>query len=350
MDIKTYRTPLTEERQKEYEKFLSTAGLRDEGDSDIIAWAKDDEGRLSAVGSLSGHILKQFAVAPEFEGTGMMAQIMTALTDEAYAAGRSRLFLCTKPANVPMISSLGFYTLAETEDAVLMENRRNGLDRFLASIQEDAAGYASEHGIDLANAVCGAVVCNCDPFTLGHRHLIEYASKNCDFLYIFAVSESGSMFEPADRLNMIKAGTADIENCRVYESEHYLVSRATFPAYFIRDEEHADEVRSEIDIKLFAERIAPVLGIRKRFVGEEPFSPVTAAYNQKMKEMLPGYGIELTEIPRLESGSPAKAVSASRVRELLRAGDKESVRTLLPGTTSEIIERVLTEKEPCTEL
>ena len=339
MDIKTFRTPLTEERQKEYEDFLNSSGLRDEGDSDIIAWTKDDDGRLIAVGSLAGHTLKQFAVAPEAEGSGIMAQMMTRLIEEAYAAGRSRLFLCTKPKNVPMISSLGFYTLAETDDAVLMENKKNGLYKFLTSIWDDSEQYAAEHGIDFENAVCGAVVCNCDPFTLGHRHLIEYASKNCDFLYVFAVSEKGSMFEPQDRLEMIKAGTADIENCRVYESKRYLVSRATFPAYFIRDEEHADEVKSEIDIKLFAERIAPVLRIKKRFVGKEPFSAVTDAYNERMKELLPEYGIELTEIPRLEAGTPAEAVSASRVREILKSGDLESIKSLVPESTYEIIKR-----------
>ena len=340
MNISTYRTPLTEERQKKYQEFLSLAGLRDEGDSDIIAWMKNDDGQLAAVGSLSGHTLKQFAVSPSIEGTGAMAQIMTRLIEEAYAAGRSRLFLCTKPQNVPMISSLGFYTLTETEDAVLMENRKNGLYKFLTSIWEDANQYASEQSIDLANAVCGAVVCNCDPFTLGHRHLIEYASKNCDFLYIFSVSETGSMFEPQDRFEMIKAGTADIKNCRVYESKRYLVSRATFPAYFIRDEEHADEVKSEIDISLFSKRIAPVLGITKRFVGTEPFSPVTEAYNKKMKEMLPGCGIELIEIPRHEVGMPAEAVSASRVREFIKADDYEAVRNLVPATTFEIIDTI----------
>lgn len=340
MNISTYRTPLTEERQKKYQEFLSLAGLRDEGDSDIIAWMKNDDGQLAAVGSLSGHTLKQFAVSPSIEGTGAMAQIMTRLIEEAYAAGRSRLFLCTKPQNVPMISSLGFYTLTETEDAVLMENRKNGLYKFLASIWEDANQYASEQSIDLANAVCGAVVCNCDPFTLGHRHLIEYASKSCDFLYIFSVSETGSMFEPQDRFEMIKAGTADIKNCRVYESKRYLVSRATFPAYFIRDEEHADEVKSEIDISLFSKRIAPVLGITKRFVGTEPFSPVTEAYNKKMKEMLPRCDIELIEIPRHEVGMPAEAVSASRVREFIKADDYDAVRNLVPATTFEIIDTI----------
>lgn len=349
MWIRTYRTPLSGEMQHKYEEFLSLAGLRDEGDSDIIAWMSDDDGVLSAVGSLAGHVLKQFAVAPSIEGTGAMAQIMTALIDEAYALGRSRLFLCTKPANAEMISSLGFNTLAETSDAVLMENRRSGLGNFLNSILEDAGKYCIEQGIDFDNAVRGAVVCNCDPFTLGHRHLIEYASGHCDFLYVFAVSEPGSMFEPADRLEMIKMGTADIGNCRVYESEHYLVSRATFPAYFIRDEDHADDVRSEIDIALFSDKIAPALGISRRFVGEEPFSPVTDSYNNKMKEMLPERGIELIDIPRYETGEPPLAVSASRVRALLKEGDIEAVRGLVPHTTFDKVRSILEDRKEGAE-
>ena len=347
MDIRTYRAPLADELQEEYEDFISKAGLRDEGDSDIIAWMRNEGGALVAVGSLAGHTLKQFAVAPEIEGTGAMAQIMTKLIDEAYADGRSRLVLCTKPKNVQMLSSMGFYTLASAEDAVLMENRRNGLDNFLASIKQDAEQYASEHGIDLAGGVIGAVVCNCDPFTLGHRYLIEYAAGKCDFLYVFAVSEAGSMFDPSDRLAMIKAGTADIENCRVYESDKYLVSRATFPAYFIRNEEDAENVKSEIDINLFAERIAPKLGISKRFVGSEPYSPVTNAYNTKMKELLPTHGIELIEVLRFEADGDDSglAVSASRVRKLLKDGDIEATRMLLPKTSFEIISTIMKDKE-----
>ena len=297
MDISIYTVPLPAERQSEYEAFLQAAGLRDEGDSDIIAWAKNSEGRLEACGSLAGHTLKQFAVSPDIEGTGAMASIMTALVDEAYRSGRTRLFLCTKPANKAMLSSLGFYELVSTDTAMLMENRRNGLEHFLLKIKADAGQ------IDHAHSAIGAVVCNCDPFTLGHRHLIEYASAHCDFLYIFAVAETGSMFSPEQRLQMIKAGTAELANCRVCSSDLYLVSRATFPAYFIPDEEHADEVRSELDIALFAERIAPALGITKRFAGEEPLSPVTRSYNEKMKELLPAHGIEFIEIPRLMAGA-----------------------------------------------
>ncbi len=335
MDISIYKTPLTEEREAEYERFLSSAGLRNEDDSDYIAWMKDDEGRLVASGSLAGHTIKQLAVDPSIEGTGAMAQIMSALVKEAYENGNTRLFLCTKPKNLKMMSSLGFSQLVAIEDAVLMENRRNGLEKFLGKVRHDAEANCA----DIENADCGAVVCNCDPFTLGHRHLIEYASKHCDHLYVFAVAEAGSMFTPEDRLEMIQQGTADIENCHVYSSELYLVSRATFPAYFIRDEEHADEVKSDLDITMFAERIAPALNITKRFVGQEPFSPVTDAYNTRMKKLLPEYGIELIEIPRFATEGDELAVSASRVRKLFKEGDLEAVKALVPETTFNVISK-----------
>jgi [citrate (pro-3S)-lyase] ligase len=141
------------------------------------------------------------------------------------------------------------------------------------------------------------------------------------------------MFTPPERLEMIQRGTEDIPDCHVFESNLYLVSRATFPAYFIRDEERADLVKSDIDIELFGARIAPALNITKRFVGEEPYSPVTKAYNERMKELLPEHGITLCEIPRYEG------ISAGKVRSLLLEGDMGSVREMVPETTYEIIQR-----------
>ena len=318
MNIMIIQTPLSDRRRVQYRQFLAARGLRDEGDADLIAWMADDEGELIASGALAGHTVKQLAVAPSAEGQGAMASILSALISEAADRGIFRLFLCTKPENESMFSSLGFYPVIRTADAVLMENRRKGLEEFLDSLPR-------------YNGVCGAVVCNCDPFTLGHRHLIEYASSRCDDLYVFAVSERGSMFEPDVRFDMISRGTCDIPNCHVFESDMYLVSRATFPAYFISDAERADDIKTDIDIELFCRRIAPALNITVRYVGEEPFSAVTRAYNERMKELLPGHGIMLEEIPRLAG------ISAGRVRSLIAAGDYEKTGKLVPETTYEII-------------
>ncbi|MBQ6622620.1 MAG: [Mogibacterium sp.] len=320
MDITIRYTPLPERRQTEYLAFLAASGLRDEEDADLIAWMTDEEDRLVACGALAGYTIKQLAVAPALEGQGAMASVLSALYAEATRRGISRLFLCTKPTNRRMFSSLGFFPVIETGDAVLMENSRNGVRNFLASLPR-------------REGVKGAVVCNCDPFTLGHRHLLRHAAEHCDALYVFVVSDSGSMFTPEERYEMVCRGTADLPNCTVHRSDLYLVSRATFPAYFIRDRVRADQVRADLDIAFFSEKLAPALDLSVRFVGEEPFSPVTQAYNERMKELLPQRGIRLEEIPRF------KGISASRVRELIRAGEYEKTRDLVPDTTYETILR-----------
>lgn len=320
MGISICNTPLYERQLKEYLGLLELCGLRDEGDADIVALMTDDDGGLTACGALAGNTVKQLAVAPEAEGQGAMASVLSALIAEASARGIHRLFLCTRPGKLSMFRSMGFHTIIETADAVLLENRKGGLDSFLASIPE-------------YEGVCGAVVCNCDPFTLGHRHLIEYAASHCDELYVFAVSEKGSMFSPEERLEMIRKGTADIANCHVFASDLYLISRATFPAYFIRDEENADLVKSDLDIELFCRRIAPALNISRRFAGEEPFSPVTRAYNERMKQLLPANGISFEEIPRLSE------ISAGKVRDLIKTGELEKIKEMVPDSTYEVIQR-----------
>ncbi|MBR0507114.1 MAG: [Clostridia bacterium] len=320
MDLMRFETPLPKRMEARYKEFLSLSGLRDEGDADVVELMTDDELHVVACGARAGHTLKQFAVSPDLEGEGVFAQILSELLDDAAHAGQKRLFLCTKPKNRVMFESMGFYPIVETKDAVLMEDRKNGFSDYLASLPR----FEGE---------CGAVVVNGDPFTSGHLHLIEYAAKNCDALYVFSVSEPGSMFSPDERYEMLLNGTAHIPNVHVEHTDEYLVSRETFPAYFIRDEQHADAVKADLDVELFRTRIAPALHITKRFVGEEPFSPTTRAYNERMKELLPESGIALIEIPRLD------AISASRVRAYIREGKPELTRELVPETTYEAILR-----------
>lgn len=61
----------------------------------------------------------------------------------------------------------------------------------------------------------GSIVMNCNPFTLGHRYLVEEASRQSDLLYIFVVEEDKSDFPFEDRFNMVKAGG---QNCLMLKS------------------------------------------------------------------------------------------------------------------------------------
>lgn len=193
----------------------------------------------------------------------------------------------------------------------------------------------------------GAIVMNCNPFTLGHRYLIETAAKQCDRLYIFVVEEDKSVFPFAERLSLVKQGTEDIENVVVLYSGHFIISAMTFPGYFNKSADNKISVDTSNDLLFFAKYIAPALGINVRYVGEEPLDNVTKQYNENMKEILPQYGIELIEIPRKMLGEDV--ISASRVRKLLNEGKIDEIEKIVPETTLEFLKNMIGKKFIDTE-
>lgn len=80
----------------------------------------------------------------------------------------------------------------------------------------------------------GSIVMNCNPFTLGHRYLIEFALRQVDFLYIFVVQEDRSYFKFEDRIRLVKQGTADFKNLMVLPSGKFIISADTFSEYFTK--------------------------------------------------------------------------------------------------------------------
>ncbi len=182
-----------------------------------------------------------------------------------------------------------------------------------------------------SNLIIGSIVMNCNPFTLGHRYLIEQALKECDYLIVFVVQENKSIFPFEDRLQLVREGVADLLNVRVIPSGRFIISSLTFSEYFNKSELQEREVDTSLDVLLFAQEIVPCLNIKKRFAGEEPFDNVTWQYNETMKKILPEYGIQFVEIPRICIGD--RVISASYVRELLEKNKFEIIKEFVPNST-----------------
>ena len=297
---------------------LAQTGLEAEADAEqtVLIW---DDGQLVATGSRTGNLLKYIAVSAEHQGEGLTATVLTQLRQEAFRQGHKHLFLYTKPQNAAMFTSLFFYPIAQTDQVLLMEDQQNGIGKFLSSLP-----------VEPCDGIVGAAVMNCNPFTKGHRYLIETASQECDRLYVFVLSEDASRFSAADRLEMVRLGTADLPNVTVLPTGPYLISSATFPTYFLKDREAATEVQCRLDIAVFSKYFAPKFGITRRYVGTEPLSPMTNRYNEALKQYLPET-ITLRELPRLENGG--MPISASAVRAALDQGDEAALKELLPETT-----------------
>lgn len=284
----------------------------------------DNKGNIVATGSLEGNVLKCIAVSDDYNGEGLAARIVTALISQGIECGHDHMFLFTKPDNINIFSDLGFYLIAKTNNAALMENYKNGISEFVKTLKSQ----------EFYNNV-GSIVVNCNPFTNGHLYLIETAAKQCNLLNLFVVSEDKSIFPTNVRIKLVKDGVQHLQNVVVHPTSDYLISSATFPTYFIKDKYLADDINCQLDLTIFCDYFAKILNITKRFVGTEPYDKVTASYNIQMHKVLGERGIEVIEIPRYEENGAA--ISASKVRKLMAEENYDEIRQIVPKTTYDFL-------------
>ncbi|MEE0292403.1 [citrate (pro-3S)-lyase] ligase [Dialister sp.] len=282
-----------------------------------------DDGQLIGTGSLGGRVMRDIAISEKYQKKGLTRRIIRNLQGESYRRGVTGNQIFTKPKNVPVFEHMGFKCVAVAEPyAALLEKGTDTLEDYLGRVRSILGTGEGKNR--------GAIVMNCNPFTLGHRSLVEYAHNNCDEVIIFAVQEDRSIFPFSDRFSLIKQGVRDMKGVEVISGGDFIISNATFPTYFIKG---TDELaaQTKLDATIFATRIAPALNITVRFVGEEPTDKTTLAYNNAMREVFAQNGIELKEIPREQKGN--QIVSASSVRRALADDDWETVYRMVPKTT-----------------
>ena len=313
--------PSDKRANRQIDALLEAEGIRRDGNLDYTCGMYDEDMNLIATGSCFGNTLRCMAVSSAHQGEGLMNQIVTHLLDVQYQRGNLHIFLYTKCDSAKFFGDLGFYEIVRIDgQIVFMENRRTGFQDYLDQLAKE-----KEEGKRSA-----ALVMNANPFTLGHQYLAEKAAAENDILHLFIVSEDASLVPFPVRKKLVMEGTAHLKNIRYHDSGPYIISSATFPSYFQKDQEAVIESHALLDLTVFT-RIAQAMNITRRYVGEEPNSLVTGIYNEIMQKKLPEKGIECIIIPRLQS--EGKAISASTVRQAIKAGNWEALKELVPKTT-----------------
>lgn len=353
MEIQTLN-PTTPRQRQRIEAFLKRNGLRFD-DMHYYAAVTDDDGEMIAGGGLKGNVIKCVAVDDAHKGEAIANTLISHLIAHANEEGHSNVMLFTKPKNRQLFESLSFRLLAEAPEAVLMETGIGGINNMVEQLKkikeegevckENNQGCKKEEKTNLnittpqhlnpstpqplttTTPLRGVVVMNCNPFTLGHRYLIEQAAKQVERLFVMVVREDCSLFAYAERKAMVEQGVTHLENVTVIDGSEYAISQATFPTYFLKRLDDAADTQMLLDLDLFRRHIAPALGATVRFVGTEPTDRLTRRYNQLMHEVL----ADVRETARLEK--KGNAVSASRVRKAMEQGDMSTIRQLVPPTT-----------------
>ncbi len=179
--------------------------------------------------------------------------------------------------------------------------------------------------------VVGSIGMHGNPFTLGHRYLIETASKQVDRLFVLLIEDDLGIFSYAERFAMAVEGTRDLPNVKIVPGGPFQATRNVFREYFVKVRPTDMRESATVDTLIFAEIIAKRLGITRRFLGDERHNPKMQFFNELMKEMLPLYGIEVIELPRAQAGG--RAISASLARNAAAEGDRETLLANIPETT-----------------
>ena len=312
MEIQTLN-PATPRQRQHIEAFLKRNALRID-DMNYYAAVLDDDGEMIAGGGLKDDVIKCVAVDDAHKGEAIANTLVSHLISHANQEGYSCIKLFTKRKNRQLFESLSFRLLAEAPEAILMETGIGGISNTveaLKKIKEESEKYkeynkeckedskkCKENTSYLNTSIpqhlnttmqpTGCIVMNCNPFTLGHRYLIEQAAKQVERLYVMVVREDCSLFAYTERKAMVEQGVADIENVNVIDGSDYAISRATFPTYFLKRLDDAADTQMLLDLDLFRRHIAPALGATVRFVGTEPTDQLTRRAQRRSRDKSTG--------------------------------------------------------------
>lgn len=313
-------------QKNELKDFLKKFDLTFDDSIDYSLVIRKDE-EIIATASKSKNIIKCFAIDDSLRGEGVTNTLVTTLLNKSFDEGVFHNFVFTKPLNEDIFKGVGFKSISKTDKVALLEIGMNSIDKTIDKIKNQLNWQENKNN--------GLLIMNCNPFTLGHQFLIEYASEQMDNILILVVEEDKSSFPFNDRIELVRKGTSHLSNVTVLPSTEYVISSATFPNYFLRKEDDSLLEFMKLDTLITAEHFCSKLNINTRFVGEEPYCKITQKYNETMIETFKTFNLNVSIIPRKEMGE--KAISASRVRELLKNNELEELKTLVPQSTFEYL-------------
>lgn len=321
---------LDSEKQK-VKAFLETKGLKYEND---ITETYYIDGVIATV-SLANNIIKCLAVDDTYANENLASQLIDYVIKEMQARGIYHLLVYTKAEYEAVFNSMNFKTIVKTDKVSFMEFGDPDINDAIVKIKNQVQ---NQFQADLSLLDIGAVVANCNPITDGHLSLIEMASKLHDVVILFLVEEDNSMFTFQERLTLAYLATKPLCNVIVVPSTNYIVSKLTFPGYFLKSPEEKEMQYSKVDAMIFEKHFMPMLNINKRYIGTET-KDYMCAYNRVLKEVLQEKVVEVERYKRDET-----TISASLVRKLIKESKISEAVEYVPIATKAIFQMIARSK------
>ena len=313
--------------------FLSGFGLKYREDTDSTIYAEEN-GEIVGSVSHTQNVITCLAVSEKMRGENLAAtlvgEMMARLREEKIYGYR----VFTKPEYRPLFESMGFRYLVGGDDFVALEggecNVEKAVDGLVRKVSCELGGIEDD---------TAAIVINGNPFTEGHLALCEYALARHKRLLLFVLEEDISEFSFKERFSLAFLATRPYaERLSVLPSTEYVVSRATFPDYFLHGADEATCAYAKYDAEIFKKFFMEPLGIKKRYFGSE-VTDYMQIYNGAMKSVL-GDAAEIIERVKKDG----ETVSAKSVRRLISEGKYNEAVSLVPTACRAVFSMLIRSK------
>lgn len=320
MEIKT---AILNQEKKLVSDFLAKFDLQYDVDVDTTLYIEDNNKIIGTI-SKSKHIIKCLAVDPSYQSENLASKLITKIIEILQSENIFYYQVFTKPIYENLFKSMGFQLLAKSDKIIAMEA---GNPNIYTTINNLKNQIRLQYGEDIFKTKIASIVMNANPLTNGHLFLIEKASKENDLVLVFILEEEKSLFTFKERFALAYAATRLYSNVMILPSTRYIISKDTFPNYFLKEvNEHTKEY-AKIDVRIFKDYFMTELSIDNRYVGSET-DPLMKIYNDTLEEEL---GEKLIVVERLKDNE--EIISASLVRKLILDNQvEESLKYLPKGT------------------
>lgn len=222
----------------------------------------------------------------------------------------------------------------------LIGNGREGLEGWLDATAKEVDAVFS------GRTQRSCILINANPFTVGHRYLIEIASGRSQAVVVFVIqgrTESGSRgnhektgieipFE--DRLGLVKQCTQDLGNVLVLPSGQYLISRDDYPASYLKEKlgnVPAHAMLNSLTLCLTARAI----GAGTIFAGDEPRDEMSEIHLNALRQRCRENSITIKVAERKRLGD--RYISSAMVREALSRGRCDELPLLVPNQVQQYL-------------
>ena len=315
-------------------EFLSAFGLKFNAYADYTAYV-EEEGNVIATVSLAKNVICDLAVSEAFQGENVATSLIMHALEKLRAEKIYGYKVFTKPLYREKFLDLGFRLLVQGENFVALEGGESNiwttLQNLKTKILMDLGSFDDDYG---------AIVMNANPFTSGHLSLVEHALSKHGKVLIFVLEEDVSEFSFKERFSLTFLATRQYrDRVCVLPSTEYVVSKATFPDYFLRSEQDVSQAHAEYDAMLFEKYFMKELNVSKRYLGTEE-KEYMSVYNATLDKVLRS---KLEIVERFKQNG--ERVSADTVRKLLKAGDDEKALEFIPKPCQAVFKMIIGGKQ-----